>query len=71
MTELIRLRDVASGLELGGPRAGFASLDGKPVVVLAVYPLGWARPRDVSAAVRAKLVELRPRFPEGVDAFAG
>jgi len=67
---VIRLRDVA-GLQLGAGQAAFASLDGKPVAVLAVYPLGQARPWDVSAAVRAKLAELRPRFPEGVEAFAG
>ena len=45
-----------------------ASLDGKPVAVLAVYPFGPSHPRDVSTRVRAKLAELRDLFPPGVDA---
>jgi RND family efflux transporter MFP subunit len=63
---VIRLRDVAR-LELGTGHSGFATLDGKPVVVLALYPSGQSAPQDVSGAVRAKMAELRQRFPEGLD----
>jgi RND family efflux transporter MFP subunit len=63
------LRDVVAGLEIGGGLAGFASLDGKPAAVLAVYRAQAARPRQVSAAVHAKLAELQERLPEGMSAF--
>jgi multidrug efflux pump subunit AcrB len=66
-----RLRDVASSLELGAGHGGFASLDGKPTAVLAVYPLVRWSQSEVSADVRARLSELRRRFPEGLDAFTG
>ncbi len=66
-----RLRDVASSLELGTGHAGFASLDGKPTAVLAVYPLERGSQREVGGDVRAKLSELRRRFPDGLDAFTG
>ncbi len=64
-----RLRDVALELELGAGRDGLESLDAKPAAVLAVYPLVHARRPEVSAAVHARVSELRLRFPKGVDAF--
>jgi multidrug efflux pump subunit AcrB len=67
----VRLRDVARKLEFGPGRAGFASLDGKPVAALAVYLLGGARPEDVSATVEARLAELRRRSPKSLDAVLG
>src|SRR5262245_27621671 len=67
---MIRVRDLAR-VELGAEYSGFASLDGKPTVVLAIYPTGQAPLQDTIAAVRARLVDLRRRFPEGVDADAG
>ena len=54
-----------------GRGAGFASLDGKPTAVLAVYPLVRREQREVSALVRARLSELHQQFPEGLDAFSG
>jgi RND family efflux transporter MFP subunit len=68
---VVRLRDVASSLEIGAGQTGFASLDGKPVAMLGIDPLSHAPRQDVCAAVHARLKELRPRFPEGVEAFAG
>jgi RND family efflux transporter MFP subunit len=62
---VVRLRDVAR-VELGGA-GGFATLDGRPVAALAVYPLGDARPQAVSAALRERMAELRKHFPEGLD----
>jgi RND family efflux transporter MFP subunit len=62
---VVRLRDVAR-VELGAGRRGAAGLDGRPVVALAVYPLAPDRPREVVAALRRKLDELRERLPEGL-----
>ena len=56
---VFRLRDVTSSrVSLGSGPPLYASLDGKPVVVLAVYPFGPSHPREVSTRVRAKLSEL-------------
>ncbi len=66
-----RLRDVVSGLELGAGYEGFESLDGKDAAVLAIYPVVHASRAEVSEFVRARLSELRPRFPEGLSAFTG
>jgi multidrug efflux pump subunit AcrB len=55
-----RLRDVtSSSVNTGIGLPVYASLDGKPVAVLAVYPFGPSHPREVSTRVRAKLAELR------------
>ncbi len=64
-----RLRDVGSVLETGAHQAAFASLDGQPAAALAVYALAAARPVDIDAAVRAGLDDLRPRLPDGLEAF--
>jgi multidrug efflux pump subunit AcrB len=62
----VRLKDVAR-IELGATHPDSSVLrDGKPVVALGIYPLPGARPQEVSAAVRDKLAELRPKHPEGV-----
>ena len=63
----IRIEDVKSIIRMGEDRVGFASLDGKPVAVLAVYASAWADPRAVSAAVRDRLPELREPSPPGVE----
>jgi multidrug efflux pump subunit AcrB len=63
----IRVEDVKSDIRLGEDPVGFASLDGKPAAVLAVYASAWADPREVSAALRGRLPELRESFPPGVE----
>ena len=63
----IRIEDVKSIIRLGEDPVGFASLDGKPAAVLAVYASAWADPREVSAAVRDRLPELRELLPPGVE----
>jgi multidrug efflux pump subunit AcrB len=67
---VFRLRDVASHVNYGSGLPVYASLDGKPVAVFAVYPFGPAEPREVSTRVRASLTESRKLFPPGVDASA-
>jgi multidrug efflux pump subunit AcrB len=63
----IRVEDVKSDIRMGDDPVGFASLDGKPAAVLAVYASVWADPRAVSAAVRDGLPELREVLPPGVE----
>ncbi len=63
----IRVEDVKSDIRMGVDPVGFASLDGKPAAVLAVYASAWADPRAVSAAVRDELPELREDCPPGVE----
>ena len=63
----IRIEDVKSIIRMGDDLVGFASLDGNSVAVLEVYALAGADPRDVSAAVRDRLPELRESLPPGVE----
>jgi RND family efflux transporter MFP subunit len=63
---MVRLRDVAR-VELGaGRRDSRASLDGKPVAALVIQPLAKADPRELRAALRDRLTELRARMPDGL-----
>jgi multidrug efflux pump subunit AcrB len=62
----VRLKDVAA-VELGLRRQSRAVLDGVSVAALAVYPTPAARPRDLDAAVGARLALLRGHFPRGLD----
>jgi multidrug efflux pump subunit AcrB len=68
---VVRLKDVAQVEAESGPQRSQALLNGKPVVALAVYLLPGAGPRQVSAAVQARLAKLRRSFPKGIDADAG
>jgi len=64
---LVRLKDVAR-TELGA--LGYdqiCTLDGQPSVALSVYQLPGSNALETAARVRAKMEELRGRFPEGVD----
>jgi len=63
----IRIEDVKSIIGLGDDPVGVASLDGKPVAVLAVYTSAWADPRDVSAALRDRLPESMELSPPCVE----
>ena len=64
---LVRLRDVAR-IELGAQ--GYdqtCRLDGQPSVALSIYQLPGSNALDIAQLVRAKMEELKGRFPEGVD----
>jgi multidrug efflux pump subunit AcrB len=63
---VVYLKDVAR-VELGvDDSQGYAHLNGKPVVVLALSPLPQARPRQMRAAVSDLLSRLLPKLPGGV-----
>jgi multidrug efflux pump subunit AcrB len=61
----VYLRDVA--VIEGRSQATGAELNGKPAIVLAIYPLPNAPLGKVRGAVRDRLAELRGRFPAGLD----
>jgi multidrug efflux pump len=57
-----------TGIELGAKDYELNSyLDGKPCVSLACFQMPGSNALDVAATVRAKMEELKPRFPEGVE----
>ena len=62
---LVRLRDVAR-IELGAQ--GYdqtCTLDGKPSVALSIYQLPGSNALETAEQVRAKMEELKARFPDG------
>jgi multidrug efflux pump subunit AcrB len=64
---LVRLKDVAR-IELGAQ--GYdqtCRLDGQPSVALSIYQLPGSNALEVAQAVRAKMEDLKTRFPDGVD----
>ena len=64
---VLRLKDIAR-VELGAANYDAANtLDGKTTIGVAVFLQSGANALDVAAAVRAKMVDLKTRFPEGVD----
>jgi multidrug efflux pump len=64
---IVRLRDVAR-VEMGAQNYNQAStFDGMPTVGFAVYQLPGTNALDVAKAVKAKMKELKKRFPEGID----
>ncbi|WP_165075002.1 efflux RND transporter permease subunit [Paludisphaera rhizosphaerae] len=64
---IVRLRDVAK-VELGAQGYDQAcTLDGQPTVALSVYQRPGSNALEVANLVRAKMEELKDRFPEGVD----
>ena len=66
VANIIRLHDVATIEQgVGEPRSD-ASLDGKPVVALAICQLDQANPRETSNAIKKKLSELRESLPKGL-----
>ena len=65
--QVTRLSDVAR-IELGAKSYALRSLlDAKPAVAIQIVQTPGANALDVSAAVRAKMAELRATFPQGVD----
>ncbi len=66
-TGIVRLRDVAR-VELGAQNYNQSCLfDGRPSVGLSLYQLPGTNALDVADRVRAKMEELKTRFPDGVD----
>ncbi len=64
---LVRLRDVAR-VEMGAQNYNMAcSLDGLPSVGLNVYQLPGTNALEVGDAIRAKMQELKARFPDDID----
>jgi multidrug efflux pump len=64
---LVRVRDVAR-VELGAQQYNNGSTyDGMPTVGLAIHLLPGANALDVADRIRAKMSELSPRFPEGLE----
>src|SRR5205085_1151069 len=64
---LVRLRDVAE-IELGAQSYDqTCTLDGRPSVALSIYQLPGSNALSVAQSVRAKMEELKDRFPAGVD----
>ncbi len=64
---IVRLKDVAR-LEMGASNYNQSCVfDGKPSVGLAVFQLPGTNALDVADRVRAKMAELKTRFPEGLD----
>jgi multidrug efflux pump len=64
---IVRLKDVAR-VEMAAQNYNQMSLfDGKPTVGLAVFQTPGTNALDVADRVRAKMIELKKQFPEGLD----
>ena len=56
------------GIELGAKNYDVNSyLDGEPSATLAVFQLPGSNALSTAQAIRDKMEELKPRFPEGVE----
>jgi multidrug efflux pump len=65
--QITRLRDVGR-IELGAKNQDTrCTLDGKPSVGMAIYQLPGSNALDTADRVRAKMAELKERFPDGLD----
>jgi multidrug efflux pump len=61
-------RATEKGVELGAKNYDVNSyLDGQPSVTLAAFQLPGSNALDTAKAIRAKMEELKSRFPEGVE----
>src|SRR5439155_20182549 len=66
-TAIVRLRDVAR-TELGAQNYNQdCTFDGRPSAGLAVFSLPGVNTLDVANRVRARMEELKQRFPDGID----
>jgi len=64
---LVRLSDVAN-IELGAQAYDQAcTLNGQPSVALSIYQLPGTNALETARRVRAKMAELKNRFPDGLD----
>ena len=67
MPGIVRLRDVAR-VELGSRQYDQScTLDGRPSVAVSIYQLSGSNALDTAEGVKAKMRELKTRFPDGVD----
>src|SRR5205085_10015915 len=65
--QIVRLNDVAP-IELGAVSYTLTcTLNGQPSVALSVYQLPGSNALETARQVKAKMEELRARFPSGVD----
>jgi multidrug efflux pump len=65
---VVHLRDVTTLIKLGAVEYGqTCTLDGKPSVALGMYQLPGSNAIQTAERVKAKMAELRNRFPDGVD----
>src|SRR5262249_10140530 len=65
--KIVYLKDVAR-LELGAANYNMiCAVDGMPSVALAIYQLPGTNALDVANVVRAKMEQLKTRFPEGLE----
>src|SRR5262249_3125717 len=63
----IYLRDLGR-IELAAAATdSYVTLNGKPGVLLCIYPTGAGKPEDLSRAVADKIAKLRGRAPEGLQ----
>jgi multidrug efflux pump len=64
---IVRLRDVAR-VEMGAQNYNqVCTFDGRPSVGLAIFQLPGTNALDISDRAKGKMMELKTRFPEGVD----
>jgi multidrug efflux pump len=64
----VRLKDVTDRIELGAAAYDqTCTLNGRPSVALAIYQLPGTNAIETANKVKAKMEELRPRFPPGVE----
>ena len=64
---IVRLRDVAR-VELGSRQYDQScTLDGRPSVAISIYQLSGSNALDTADGVKAKMRELKTRFPDGLD----
>jgi multidrug efflux pump subunit AcrB len=74
-TGIVRLRDVVTRDDAGRPRVELGSqqydqsctLDRKPSVAMSIFQLPGSNALNTADRVRAKMKELRARFPDGLD----
>jgi multidrug efflux pump len=66
-TAVVRLRDVAR-MELGAQNYNTGcTFDGRPSAGLAIFSLPGTNTLDLAQRVRARMEELKKRFPDGID----
>ncbi len=65
--EILRLRDVARVELAARDYSVDSNLSGKPAAAMVIFQLPGANALGVSSSVRAQMVEMKKRFPPGLD----